>query len=261
VPERNRVLYQMDGLAGDREEDVLGVMAAYYGETRFVDDGVGQIMAALDRLGLRDRTIVVFCADHGDFGGEHNMMCKGGVFYDALTRVPLILSWPGHIAQSQRDESMVNLVDIVPTLLRLQGLAIPASAQGQPLPTVTDAPPREAAFSEYGAGGPPFTWADLGRLPQPWGRRTIMQSLQWREAEGRRKMARTRRWKYVHDPMGDQDELYDLVADPWELYNVVHEAAHRDAREEMRLRLADWSIATEDGRPVPLPAAEKYRPG
>jgi len=93
-------------------------MASYYGMTRFVDDGVGQIMSALERLGLREDTIVVFCADHGDFMGEHRMTCKGGVFYDCLTHVPLIVSWPGHILAGVRDASMVNLVDIVPTLLR-----------------------------------------------------------------------------------------------------------------------------------------------
>ena len=66
-------------------------------------------------------------------------------------------------------------------------------------------------------------------------------------------MARTREWKYVHDPMGDLDELYDLVNDPWELHNVAADPACRDVLAEMRLRLLDWSIKTEDGQPVPLP--------
>ena len=90
APERNRVLHQMLGMEEDRIEDIYGMLAAYYGAVRFVDDGVGQIITALDRLGLRENTIVVFCSDHGDFSGEHCMQCKGGVFYDALTRIPLI---------------------------------------------------------------------------------------------------------------------------------------------------------------------------
>jgi hypothetical protein len=124
---------------------------------------------------------------------------------------------------------------------------------GQILPSVTAAPPRDATFSEYGAGGPPFRLEDLNRLPRPFGRKTLIQSLQWREAEGRRKMVRTREWKYVHDPMGDRDELYDLVADPWELENVIDNPAHRDVTADMQLRLLDWSIQTEDAVPVPLP--------
>ena len=180
---------------------------------------------------------------------------------------------------------MVNLVDIVPTLLRLQGMDVPRSMHGQPLFSYTcdqsqintdgasqlayacgglqstaprDTESRSATFSEYGAGGPPFRLSDLEQLPKPYGRRALMQSLRWREAEGRRKMVRTREWKYVHDPMGDangcsNDELYDLINDSWELTNVVNDPANRDVLAEMQRRLADWSIATEDARPVPLP--------
>lgn len=258
APERNRILHEMMGIEEDRPQDIYGFLAAYYGSTRFVDDGVGQILDALERLNLRENTIVVFCADHGDFAGEHGMVTKGGVFYDALTRVPLIVSWPAHIPVGRVDDSMVNLVDIAPTLFVLQGLQPPRSMQGQPLPTVTNATPREAAFSEYGAGGPAFTIEDLRRLRQPYGRRALIRSLQWREAEGRRKMVRTRSWKYVHDAMGDMDELYDLLADPWELTNVVDDPAHREKLAEMRLLLANWSICTEDSRPVPLPDEERY---
>ncbi|MFN2284229.1 MAG: sulfatase-like hydrolase/transferase [Anaerolineae bacterium] len=258
VPERNRVLYQILGMEEDAIGDVYGVMGVYYGMVRFLDDGIGQILDALERLGLRENTIVVFCADHGDFMGEHRMTCKGGVFYDCLTHVPLIVSWPGHIATGLHEDSLVNLVDIVPTLLNLQGLDIPRSMHGQPLPSITTEAPRDATFSEYGAGGPPFTLDDLNTLPQPYGRRALMQSLRWREAEGRRKMVRTREWKYVHDPMDKpnghpSDELYDLRNDPWELTNVVNDPANQRVVAEMQKRLADWSIITEDAKPVPLP--------
>ena len=253
APERNRALYRMLGVADDSVEDLYGVMGVYYGMVRFIDDALGQILDALEQLDLRDNTIVVFCSDHGDFIGEHRMQCKGGVFYDCLTRVPLIVSWPAQAPSNQPDGSMVNLIDVVPTLLQLQGLDVPRSMHGEPLPTVTDAPARDETFSEYGAGGPAFRMTDLEELPQPYGRRTLIQSLQWREAEGRRKMVRTRNWKYVHDPMGDLDELYDLVNDPWELENVAANPAHRDVMADMRLRLADWSIRTEDAKPVPLP--------
>lgn len=260
APERNRVLYQFLNWRNDRIEDVMELLAVYYGMVRFLDDGLGQILDALERLGLRENTIVVYCSDHGDFMGEHGMQCKGGVFYDCLTRVPLVVSWPGHLPQGQVDTSMVNLIDIVPTLLQLQGLEVPRYMHGQPLPTVTDAPPRDATFSEYGAGGPPFRMADLQQEPQPWGRRGLIHTLRWREAEGRRKMVRTREWKYVHDPMGDLDELYDLVNDPWELTNVAADPAHRDIISDMRRRLADWMIRTEDAKPVPLPELPPITP-
>ncbi len=253
APERNRVLHAMIGVEEDPIEDVKGCVGVYHGMVRFLDDGVGRILDALDRLNLRENTIVIFCADHGDFSGEHAQIAKGGAFYDCLTRVPLIVSWPGQIPQGVVDESCVNLIDIVPTILQLQGHDVPRSMHGEGLPTVTDTAPRDAAFSEYGAGGPAFTMADLEQFEKPWGRRAIAQSLQWREAEGRRKMVRTAEWKYVHDQMGDLDELYDLVNDPWELYNVMDNAGHRDIIADLQLKLADWSIRTEDARPVPMP--------
>ena len=185
--------------------------------------------------------------------GEHGMTAKGGVFYDCLTRIPLIISCPGIIKAGQVDKSMVSLIDVVPTLLTLQRFVIPPSMQGEPLPTITEAKPRDAAFSEYGAGGPPFRLANLEDYPKPYGRRTLIETLQWREAEGRRKMVRTHEWKYVHDPMGDKDELYDLVKDPWELRNVVDDPENKDVLAELRLRLLNWSIQTEDSRPIPLP--------
>jgi arylsulfatase A-like enzyme len=253
APERNRVLYQLLGIDADPLDDVYGVLAVYYGMVRFLDDGLGQILDALTRLGLREKTIVVFCADHGDFVGEHRMMRKGGLFYDCLTRVPLIISWPGHLPTGQVDDSMANLIDIVPTLLQLQGLDIPQSMQGQPLPTVTDAVPREATFSEYGAGGAPCTLQDLATFPQPYGLHTSKATLQWREAEGRRKMIRTRQWKYVHDPTGDKDELYNLADDPWELKNIIDTPPESDLIFNLRSQLLAWSILTEDALPVTRP--------
>ncbi len=254
-PERNRVLNRMLDITQDDEADVRGAISTYYAMTRFVDDGVGRIMDALDHNGLRDDTIVVFTADHGDFMGEHGMLVKGGVFYDCLTRVPLIVSWTGgpDSAAGSVDESLVNTVDILPTLLRLQGIDEPGEMQGAPLPTITDAAPRDEAFSEYGAGGPAYTMADLETLDEPYGYPTLIKSLWAREAEGRRKMVRTKEWKYVHDPMGDLDELYDLVNDPWEQSNVAEDPGNAEVVGDMRRRLAGWMIRTEDPSPVPLP--------
>ncbi len=253
APERNQVLHNILGMESDIKEDIYDVIGTYYAMVRFLDDELGRIFDALERLELSENTIVVFCADHGDFMGEHGMTAKGGLFYDCLTHIPLIVSWPGNIKAGQVDESMVNLIDVVPTLLKLQDLEIPRSMQGELLPTITDAKSRDAAFSEYGAGGPPFRLANLEDYPKPYGRRTLIDTLQWREAEGRRKMIRTHEWKYVHDPMGDKDELYDLVNDPWELRNVVEDDKNKDIIAELRLGLLDWSIKTEDARPVPLP--------
>ena len=103
-------------IADIQEEDVLELLACYYGMMRCVDDGLGQLLDTLSRLGLDEDTIVVFTSDHGDFMGEHKQQCKGGVFYDCLTRVPLIVSWPGQPnrpAQGWRERSLVSTIDVV----------------------------------------------------------------------------------------------------------------------------------------------------
>lgn len=253
TPERTRVLRRILDSSRAAREDVEGVVTAYHAMVRFIDDGVGRILDALERLGLRERTIIVFCSDHGDFAGEHGMTRKGGAFYDCLTRVPLIVSWPGVVPRGRVDGSMVNLIDLVPTLLRLQSLPVPSAMQGSPLPTVTDAAPRHAAFSEYGAGGPAFGLRDLEALAEQHGLGASLASLQWREAEGRRKMIRTAQWKYVTDPMGDLDELYDLESDPDELSNLAADPAHAATICQLRSLLLEWAVLTEDAAPLPLP--------
>lgn len=240
APERNCVLHRMMGIEADPLEQVYGLLGAYAGMVRFIDDAVGQILDALESLGLRENTIVVFCSDHGDFMGEHGMQGKGGVFYDCLTRVPLIFSWPGQLPTGVREPGLASLLDIVPTLLHLQGLPIPDLMEGQLLPTLTDAERRAFIVSEYGAGGPPFRLEDLEVMSEQPGRSTHMQTLGWREAEGLRKMVRTEDWKYVHDPLGDLNELYDLKNDPWELYNLAADPVYREAADRLKAMYTGW---------------------
>ena len=290
IPTRNRQLHDMLGVSVDDPEHVRNAMAVYMAMTRFVDDAVGEVLDHLDETGLRENTIVVFTADHGDFNGEHDMLGKGGVFYDALTRVPMLVSWPaGGVPCGKEDDSMANTIDLLPTILQLSSIAdfnaSPAGEdidelprpgprvlhdkdspainsetlrriQGRPLPTATDSPPRSAAFSEYGTGGTPLTDEALHDLMDQGheGRNLLMETLWIREAEGRRRMVRTKDWKFVTDPGSDElDELYDLNADPWELTNVANDPANIRVISEMRALLMEWATATEDYDPVPLP--------
>lgn len=254
APPVNRTLHDMLGTEEDNEADVRAAIAVYHAQVKFVDDGVGAILDALEAQGLTESTIVVFCADHGDFAGEHGMFSKGGVFYDCLVRIPLIISYPGHAPAGVREPSMANLVDVMPTVLKMQGVRPLALAHGQPLPAlVAEAEPRSLAFSEYGAGGPAVTAEDIAALAPATGYTALLASLWPREADNRRKMVRSADWKYVYDPRGDGDELYDLVDDPAELVNVATLPGNAGVISELQLALLNWSIATEDGHPVPLP--------
>ena len=296
IPVRNRQLHDMLGVSIDDPDDVRNAMAVYLAMTRHLDDGIGQVLDHLDATGLRENTIVVFTADHGDFNGEHDMLGKGGVFWDALVRVPMLVSWPsGGVPSGVVDDSMANTIDLLPTILQLSQVADfnapPASEdddeverpgplvnrdidsdlltsetlrriQGRPLPSATDSPPRAAAFSEYGTGGAALNDETLSDLMDQGyeGRKLLMETLWIREAEGRRRMVRTKEWKYVTDPDDDRgtgpngsDELYDLISDPWELNNVAGDPANLPIISEMQSLLLRWAADTEDYDPVPLP--------
>lgn len=310
-PQRQRVFFRLMGLRDEPEEAVRRAIGTYYAMVAQIDDCIGRLLDALQRLGLRERTIVVFTSDHGDLMGEHAMMEKGGMLYDALVRVPLLLSWPGHLPSGRMVEhALASLIDVMPTLLWLQGLPIPRTVHGRPLagipvgqfglpelepawrwraraeargfrprqrprgtapetgePPISFAEPiwieqrvleagRQAVFAEYGAGGPPVTLADVERCGIPAGRRPVQTLLLEREAEGRPKMVRTHDWKYVYDPLDPEGvaELYDLRSDPWELTNLATstDPRHQAARHALERLLLDWSLCTEDGRPVPF---------
>ncbi len=247
-PETNRVLKKILDVSHCPENDVYATLGAYYGMIRFIDDKIGDIINALDRLDLRKKTIVVFCSDHGDFMFEYGMVEKGALFFDCLTRIPLIISWPGYIPEGRVSNELVNLIDIVPTLLKLQGGAIPSCMSGQPLPDCgyPVSVKRDFVFAEYGAGWSNFGIDDLGKLPSENGRSALMNTLIPREAEGRRKMVRSRRWKLVYDPLNSQHELYDILNDPVESRNVASNPDNNAVMADLTKAIAEWSISTED---------------
>jgi arylsulfatase A-like enzyme len=226
----------------------------YYGMIQQIDDHVGRLLDVLDTTGLAENTIVLFTSDHGDYAGEHRLLGKSNAFYDCLTRVPMILSWPGRLAGGEIRDELVSLVDVMPTILGLLGIEVPSAVQGQAMPgALPDAPTaRQAIFAEYGAGGPAVTLADVNRLPPEARAGNGWPLLRQREAQGHGKMVRTARWKYVHDVTGEVDELYDLDADPWELVNLASRPEHAGTIAEMRQHLLDWLLTTEDAFPVPL---------
>ena len=107
--------------------------AAYAAEVRYTDDALGTLFAALDRLRLTERTIVVVTSDHGEAFGEHGHRYHGGGVFEEDIRVPLIWRAPGLITSGRVISEVVGLVDIVPTVLDLLGMAIPAWIQGESL--------------------------------------------------------------------------------------------------------------------------------
>jgi iduronate 2-sulfatase len=169
----------------------------YYAAVTFMDEQVGRIVAELDRLGLRESTAVVFTSDHGYHLGDHTFWQKSNV-HEQVARVPLIIDAPG--MKAGRSDSIVELVDIYPTLSELAGLEVPADLQGVSLVPVL----RDAKAEVKGAA------------------LTFNDGSGWRTSD----------WAYMRYKDGSE-ELYDMTADPGQITNLVKFPEHQETRKKL----------------------------
>lgn len=209
------------------------VTAAYYAMIEQIDHNVGRILKMLDDSSQRENTIVIFMSDHGELLGDHGMYLKGPHMYDCSVRVPLILSWPGHFKSGLRSDALVELVDLVPTLLTAAGMPIPARVQGKSLYDLCSgkADPhqhKDYAYTEYYVG-------------QPFHKALRTQPLVT--------MIRSRTHKIAVYAGMEQGELYDLKADPNEFDNLWDSQAHKDLKHDLVKMCFDASVCTTDPMP------------
>ena len=147
------------------EADLREMHHGHLAAISYLDAQVGRVLAEVDRLKLRDDTVIVFWSDHGLHLGEHGLRRKTTVF-ELDAHVPLIISTPQH-KPSQRTQALVELLDLYPTLTALCGLETPRTVEGKSLVTVLKNPQttlREAALTQ--TSRPNYL---RGKLPQAMG--------------------------------------------------------------------------------------------
>src|ERR1035437_1542433 len=133
---------------GASEAEAKEVIRAYIASISWVDWNVGRVIAELDRLGLRDNTIIVFAVDHGYQLGEKGKWSKAGSLFEMATRVPLMISVPGAKGNGQSCTRIVESLDIYPTLVELGGLPPQRKIEGTSL-----APLRPQPLAEWDKPG------------------------------------------------------------------------------------------------------------
>lgn len=201
------------------ERDAATLKAAYYAMIKLIDDQLGRILAALDSSGQRENTLIIFTSDHGEMLGDHGLIQKGCRFYEGLVRVPLIWSFPGRFAADLRSPALVELTDIMPTLLEICDLPLPDYLAGEsllPILSGSQSPERHRDYvrCEY-----------IDALDMPDGSVASMVF------DGRHKLS-----LYHNHGLG---ELYDLQADPGEFVNLWDSDRHTALKADLIQRSFD----------------------
>jgi iduronate 2-sulfatase len=199
------------------EPRIKEALRGYWASTSFMDDQLGRVIGGLERMGLADNTIIVFWGDHGWHLGEHTRWQKMSLMEESA-RVPLIIAAPGSKGNGTASRSLVEFVDVYPTLAELCGIAAPANLEGQSLVPLLNTPSRKwkkAAFSQ----------------------------LVYENITGR--AVRTDRYRYIRwEGPGAGEELYDHDKDPHEFTNLALKPEARGVLAEHRKILAaGWRAA------------------
>ena len=176
---------------------------AFYALITHIDHQVRLIVGTLREQGLLDNTIIAITADHGDMLGDHGIWAKQ-VFFDRSANVPLIISGTPtgeHMTGGGRDDRLVELRDVMPTLLEMAGVDIPSHVEG-------------------------------ASLLHPSRRETLYGEIHEHGARAFR-MVRDQRYKLCYYPMGNRFQLFDMTTDPREATDLYENAAHAEARQRL----------------------------
>lgn len=211
------------------ERDWSPLVSRYLGEISLMDAQIGHLLDGLERLGLKENTLVIYSSDHGDMCGAHGMIDKHYVMYDDVVRVPLIARWPAVISPRRSSSSFIShSLDLAATFCHVAGAERPAHFQGQslmPIFSETDDKIYHAQDSERKDIFAMYSGNQFGLYSQ--------------------RMVRNHEWKYVWNAT-EQDELYHLSADPAEMTNLVHAPDHQAELQQLRKRLVEWMESVED---------------
>jgi arylsulfatase A-like enzyme len=195
-------------------------LTRYLKSLRVIDGYLGELRAAITRLGLAERTLLFVMSDHGEAFGEHDSYFHGGSLYEELVRVPLLVQGPGLVPREVN--AAVSLVDLGPTVLDWFGVSTPPSFMGESLV--------------------PFLIGESRRFSRPIVAETrLKQSMLF--DDGR---------KVIRDLRRQTLEMYDLGQDPGELSNLSDDI-DPDQEEHVLLLRSFFQVHTyrENGYRVP----------
>jgi N-sulfoglucosamine sulfohydrolase len=255
---------------GFENERINAIVANYYNCFLRLDETVGRIMDRLQTSGKKENTLVIYLSDHGD------EMARGKFdIYEASTRIPFLVNWPGKVQKGQESNALISTVDIVPTLLDVAGAAIPQRVSGTSLRPLFENPQaefRDYLFTEYNCD-PVFyfprravrdhqyklIYSLLDNRKNPTalhyvGNRSkaVEGSPTLEELASAPDSIRQLYQEWMQPP---KIQLYDLQKDPWEFRDLSADPRFADVKERLLTALCSWQVETDD----PFRFPEKLR--
>ena len=217
-----------------------------------IDEGVGELLAALKATGQRENTLVIYTADQGFAMGEHGLRMKIAP-YEASYRSPLIVSLPGTVAAGKVCKQSANAPDLIATLFAVAGIGPADELHGRNLTPLLKDPTADWPHPcLYEHTGEHFD-ADVAKVLKDNSMEAIYQKVSWYTAvvhDG---------WKYVrYLHPGQPEELYDLGSDPDELKNLIGEPKHAEQLGRLREALAA-ELKRTDAPTVMLPPNQRLQ--
>jgi uncharacterized sulfatase len=227
APPKQRAKYK------DVEKELTPDALGYYAGISWLDDSIGDLVAYLEKKGLRSRTLIVYLSDNGFEMGPHDTFEPDKIEKgkDSMAeigfRTPLIFNWPGHIPKGVVRPDLVSSLDLFPTLLGFAGAPIPTSAVGLDLRPALESGtpvPRAELIGVMQKVRP----VAVDRTPLPWAKRAYY--------------IRTPQWHYLQYPEEKREQLFDIQADPREQHDLT--ATHPEQIEAFRKQIEAWKVAS-----------------
>lgn len=213
-----RLKEQVFGQLSERE--VRDAIRHFWAFCSYIDDMFGRVLAALAASGQAEDTLVLFCADHGDYCGEHGLFAKGIPCFQGAYHVPAAIRYPkGLVSPGRSVDDFVSLTDFAPTFLELASVETKRHLTGRSLVPFLQNEPLES-------------WRDA-----------VFTQCNGVELSYTQRSVKTKDFKYVFNGF-DFDELYDLQADPHELRNLAADPGFEEVKHDLCRRL--WRFAYKE---------------
>jgi len=218
------------------ETEVREAIRHFWAFCTYIDDMFGRVLEALDKTGQAEDTLVLFCADHGDYCGEHGLFAKGIPCFKGAYHVPAVIRYPAGLENPGRTvDEFVSLTDFTPTFLDVAGIEPSQALAGKTLlPFLKDSQPA--------------TWRDA-----------VYTQCNGVELYYVQRSITTKDYKYVFNGF-DFDELYDLKNDPLELTNLAAQKEYESIKLELCEQLMRFAYEHDDEGVLPAYVTVGFAP-